>query len=335
MLYVSIELICAILISFLLTLYLVPLCSTIAYRIGVLDIPDGKIKKHEKSIPYLGGVAVYLGFIITLALLYPFENQIFLFLIGITLLLFLGLVDDIICMQPYQKFFGQMIVAFCFFKSGIYLKESFFLNNYWGMPLSMFWTVLIINSFNLVDVMDGLATTIALCVTGSFLILALSFREYQLSLLLGSFLGPLLAFFYYNKPPATIYLGDAGSLFIGGFLAAIPFLFSWGHYNYYGFFVPIIILTIPLLEVGTLVLLRSYKRIPFYKASPDHFCIYLRESNWSKNQILLYIFVLSLFLLGLALLVAFNRIEIFHLILLILVFLFNWFFILSKNYLLP
>jgi len=293
-------------ISFLFTIYLVPVFSAIAHKLNILDVPDGTVKLHKQPTAYLGGVAVYLGFIATLALTFPLENQILSLLLGATLLLFVGLVDDLLRIKPYQKFFWQMIAAFCFLKSGLHLKENFFLSNYWNIPISFLWIVLVINAFNLVDVMDGLATTIASCATASFLIIAVVSSQYSLALLLASFLGALLAFLWYNKPAAQIYLGDAGSLFIGGFLATVPFLFKWGPYNPYGFLVPVLLLAIPLLEVAGLIIIRSYKKIPFYNASPDHFSIYMQQSGWSKLQILLFVVIFSALLLVLSLLLFFS-----------------------------
>lgn len=314
----------SIIISFLVTFYLVPLLAVFATRLKVLDVPDGKIKNHAQATPYLGGVAVYIGFLTSLALTFPFENQILLFIVGSTLLLFVGLIDDLLRIKPYQKFFGQSIAALCFLKAGFHLKELFFASNYWNIPISFLWIMSVVNAFNLVDVMDGLATSLALCATASFLLIALSFGSCNLPLLLGSLLGALVAFFWYNQPPAKIYLGDAGSLFIGGFLATAPFLFNWGIYNGYGFFTPVIILAIPLLEVFFLIIIRSYKGIPFYQGSPDHFCLYLKMNGWTVREILGYVAVLSCVLMNTALAFAYNYISFFQLTLLGIVYLIIW-----------
>ena len=314
----------SVLISFLITFYLVPLLAAFAVRLKVLDVPDGKIKNHEKAIPYLGGVAVYIGFLTSLALVFPFENQILLFIVGSTLLLFVGLIDDLLRIKPYQKFFGQSIAALCFLKAGFHLKELFFLSNYWNIPISFLWIMSVINAFNLVDVMDGLATSLAACATLSFLVVAICFGHYNLTLLLGALLGALIAFFWYNRPAAQIYLGDAGSLFIGGILATVPFLFNWGLYNWYGFLTPVIVLAIPLLEVAFLVLIRSYKGIPFYQGSPDHFSIYLKLNGWTVWEILVYMLFLSFILMNTALAFAYNYISFSHLIFLGAVFLSIW-----------
>lgn len=323
---VIIKSIFALIFSFLLTLYLVPVFCAIARRLRFVDQPDGKIKRHKQPTPYLGGVAVYVGFLAAICIAFPFESNMLLFFAGSTLLLFVGLIDDLIVLKPYQKFFGQFLATLCYLKAGFYLKANFF-SNYWNTPISVFWMLLVINAFNLVDVMDGLATLLAICATSSFLGMAIYFNQPVLTILLCAFLGPLLAFFWYNKPPAQIYLGDAGSLFIGGFLATIPFLFNWGVYNISGYITPLVILAIPLLEVSTLILVRTYKKIPFYMGSPDHFSIYLQQNGWQKQTILVYVLSLSLFLFGVSFYFMLNKLQIMGLSLLGALFLGVWYMV--------
>lgn len=293
----TIKLLFSFIFSFLISFYLVPCFCSLAKKLQFVDKPDGKIKQHLNPTPYLGGVAVYCGFLCGVAFTMPFENQLFLLIIGTTLLLLLGLVDDLFELKPYQKFFGQTIVALCFLKAGFYLKSHIFYN-VWNIPLSLIWILTVINAFNLVDVMDGLATSLAIYATVTLMILAYCLNHSCVLIILSSFLGSLCAFFFYNRPPAQIYLGDAGSLFIGGFLGAIPFLFDWGTHNWYGYLTPPIILGIPLLECVSLIIIRYYKGIPFYQGSSDHFSYYLMKNGWAKNTVLQYILFLS-FALGL------------------------------------
>ncbi len=275
-------------VSLLFSFYIVPFFRAVALRFNILDAPDGRIKVHKKPTPYLGGLAVYCGLLCGLVVTFPVTGNWLLFLIGITLLLFLGLVDDLTPLAPYQKFGGQLLVAFCFLRSGIYMKEHFFYNSE-NMAISVLWILTIVNGFNLIDVMDGLATTTALGATSSFMVISIALQQYDITLLLCAFLGSLFAFLYYNKPQASIYLGDAGSLFIGGFLATVPFFLKWGTYNIYGYLTPIIILAIPIAEVVSLIIIRTYKKIPFYRGSPDHFCHYLQKNGWSRQGILWYV----------------------------------------------
>ena len=279
-------------LSFLFTTYLIPIFIKIARKCNILDHPNGTVKTHKEPTPYLGGVAVYLGFLMTLGLVFPFDNQFFLFLIGSSILLYVGLIDDFVALRPSQKFAGQFIAVLCFLKAGFYLKAHIF-SNFWNIPISALWMLVLINAFNLIDIMDGLATTVALWSSAGFLIVALLSHQYVIALLLIAFMGALVAFLRFNFPPAQIYLGDAGSLFIGGFLGIIPFLFNWGSYNVYGFLIPIILLAIPLLEITGLILIRTYKKIPFYCPSPDHFAIFLKKREKSVRKILCYISLAS------------------------------------------
>lgn len=313
----------AFIFSYLITFYLVPFFCSLAHKLSFVDVPDGRIKQHAQATPYMGGLAVYCGFLSGLAFTIPAENTIFLLLIGTMLLLFVGLIDDLFVLKPYQKFFAQVIIALCFLKAGFYLKEHFFYN-IWNMPLSLLWILTIINSFNLVDVMDGLATILAIGATITFLVIAFLLNHAVVMVLLAAFLGSLCAFLWYNKPPARIYLGDAGSLFIGGLLATIPFLFDWGTYNSYGYLTPIIVLAIPLLECFSLIIIRWYKKIPFYQGSPDHFCLYLYSYGWSKQQILCYMVLLSIYLGVVSILFVQGLISPLSIIVLGILFLIIW-----------
>jgi len=322
------------LISFLFTFFFVPLVAKVAFKFNVVDAPDGKLKKHERITPYLGGVALGIGFISALFLanfheIFLFNTQIISLLVGAFFLLAVGLVDDILVIKPIQKLAGQSISTLFFLKAGLYINIHGY--NFISIPISFLWFLSAINAFNLVDVMDGLATILAITSTTSFLFLALFLGKINFALFLAAFLGSLAAFFWYNKPSAKIYLGDAGSLFIGGILSAVPFFLiskSNSLNDFYIFFSSILILLIPLLELICLIIIRSYKKIPFYLGSPDHFAIYLQKKGWSKLNILFYVSVLTFILFGMSYSLIFHYISlIVSLVALTLLFSF-WCFIL-------
>jgi UDP-GlcNAc:undecaprenyl-phosphate GlcNAc-1-phosphate transferase len=311
----------ALTFSFLLGIYLIPIVIRAAQKIGFMDNPDGHLKHQKEPIPYLGGVAVFLPFITTLGLCYPFQNQMLWLLLGATLLLFIGLVDDLKVLKPQQKFFGQFLASLCLIKGGFSLKTPFF-SSLSSILWSLFWMLSVINAFNLVDVMDGLCTTLALLSTCIFAVMAYLMGLFTVSLLLTAFAGSLVAFLAFNKPPAKIYLGDAGSLFIGGLLASVPFLLDWpsclfempfltAHVPSLAcflrpllevFFIPAIILWVPLLEGVGLLVIRTRLGIPFYKGSPHHFSLYLQRKGWPKERILYFVTLITLVLFGLIIL---------------------------------
>lgn len=307
-------------ISFLLGLYLVPIIIKAALKIGFMDAPDGHLKLQKAPVAYLGGVAIFIPFIATLGLCFPFDNYVLWLLLGITLLLFVGLIDDLKVLKPSQKFCGQFLATLCFLKGGFSLKTPLLMSAV-NIGASMFWLLTIINAFNLVDVMDGLCGTLAVCSASVFLIFALMQKAYTVSLLIATFIGSVLAFLIYNKPSARIYLGDAGSMFIGGFLAAVPLLLTWDpsvfatswQCAWYDgwikplcevFFVPALVLGVPLLEVIGLFIIRTKIGIPFYNGSPHHFSIYLQKRGWSKWGVLFFSVQFSVALALLAFMLA-------------------------------
>jgi UDP-GlcNAc:undecaprenyl-phosphate/decaprenyl-phosphate GlcNAc-1-phosphate transferase len=320
--------------SWLVALYLGPILIAVACKLNILDIPDSKLKVHKAPTPYLGGLVVYLATLISLIFFFPFQNASLFFILGSTLLLLVGLIDDVLPLKPYQKFFGQFIAAICFLKGGFYLKETFFFSQqhpalyYFWVIVSLFWMLSIINAFNLVDVMDGLAATIAFMAAFSFLVIALIVNEIPAAILCAIFMGALAGFLRYNLPPAKMYLGDAGSLFIGGVMAIIPFMIHWGTFSWYGYLAPPFLLGIVAIEIVTLIIIRRFKGIPFYNGSPHHFCHFLKSHGWSTRSILLYTVLISLGLLIFQLLYLLNAISLISFIAIMLFGAFFWYIIL-------
>lgn len=315
------------LVAFFCTFLLVPLCKKLAIALRCIDVPDGKIKIHTSPIPYWGGCAVYIGFIVPFFLL--ISHSLFLFLlVGLTLLLLVGLIDDYMTLLPQQKFFGQVVGAlFCltmlFYHKTLFPPGLYFLSY-------LFWVLAIINAFNLIDVMDGLATAQAVFVATMFLIYALYTNSLVEATILSAFLGTLVAFFLYNSPPASIYLGDAGALYIGGFLAFTPFLFEWGTGDIYKDFFLIPLFAVPLLELVALIVIRTYKGIPFYKGSLDHFAIYFIKSGWSKWRILVHVSTINS-VFGLIFFVSIvNNMAVQHVMIACFTMVVVWFFALYK-----
>lgn len=319
-------------VPFLSVLFFVPLAIAwvvtpffrfIAHKTGVLDIPNGALKKHEQVVAYLGGAAIYvaigLSYFFVFGLLYPSLFFVALkssYFLGITVLLGVGLIDDIFAISPFQKLVGQSIACLCFLQAGLYFKEPFLARFlpaifctpeiifFVGITLSLWWMLSIINAINLIDIMDGLAVTVSFV---ALLGMALYSGTFDRGVLLLPFLGVLAGFFFYNKPRASIYLGDTGSLVLGGILATVPFVFGWGISCQWGMvFSPPLVLLIPILELCWLVWIRTYLRIPFYYGSPHHFALYLKKWGWTIKKILRVTGLLGTICVVLASFVAFG-----------------------------
>ena len=329
----------AALVAFVTALYSSPCLIDLAYRFNILDSPTSSLKKQKQPIPQVGGLVIYLGMLVSLLFFYPFWHKSAFFLIGTTLLLFIGIIDDRISLKPAEKIVGQIVAALCFVTGGLCLKEAFlsaqgsFLYFFWVF-ISFFWILSIINGFNLVDVMDGLAATIAITAAVGFLVVSIVTKTHSVTLFLSAFIGAMLGFFWYNRPPARMYLGDAGSLFIGGILGVVPFMIPWGGFSWHGYLAPVVILFIPLIEMGTLIFIRSLCGIPFYKGSPHHFAHFLQNKGWSITAILWFTVSCSFILFLFSLLYLLRTIEFFGLAISIFMFVFLWYSILFSDVLL-
>jgi UDP-GlcNAc:undecaprenyl-phosphate GlcNAc-1-phosphate transferase len=273
-------------LSFLLALYLTPLMRVAALRFGIVDKPDGRLKQQEEPIPYLGGLAIYLAFLVTLALTFHFDQKVLGLLLGGTLVLLLGLIDDFGFLSPVVKLVGQLLAAFVLVKSGIRI-ELVFLPEWIELPLSLLWIVGITNALNIIDIMDGLAAGVA-CISSLVLFYVTVLNDRPVIAIMSMALaGALAAFVRFNFQPARIYLGDMGSLFIGCMLASLSMIGSYTANNPIGFLAPVIILGVPIFDTVFVSYVRWRRGIRIFFGSPDHFALRLRKWRLSTRQTVL------------------------------------------------
>lgn len=322
------------LISFLTTFFLIPVLQKVAFSYSVIDYPNTSLKKHKNPTPYLGGVAVFFGFLVGIFFFLSFTFHTFFLIIGLLIFLLVGLWDDIIAISPLQKVIGQSTASVILLLNGYYINSNFF-NFYFNLLISFFWIISVVNAINLVDVMDGLATIITLIATIGFIFLALCAQQisYNIYIFLGAFLGALVAFFIYNKPLAKIYLGDAGSHLLGAFLSIIP-MFLYNNSVDKGFsicFSSLIILIIPLLEMCLLVCIRLYKNIPFYYGSRHHYCHYLLDKNYSVWLVLSLTIVYGMLYNFLILFYMCNILSLYKLIFIATILVAFWVYFIYSN----
>jgi UDP-GlcNAc:undecaprenyl-phosphate GlcNAc-1-phosphate transferase len=269
--------------SLLLSLMLTPLCRTVSLRLSLVDIPDASRKLHPHPIPRLGGVAIVLsylgafGIVLTLASggLFPFpENtQLFWQLLPPAGLIFaIGLVDDIRGLRPWQKFLGQTGAAALAFYMGIRVTVvgGFATEDIWSLPLTMLWLVGCTNAFNLIDGLDGLAAGVGLMATATTLLAALLQGNFELAVATLPLAGCLLGFLLYNFVPASIFLGDCGSLLIGFLLGCYGVTWGQKSATLLGMIAPMMALALPLLDVGLSIFRRFLSNRPIFGADRGH-----------------------------------------------------------------
>jgi UDP-GlcNAc:undecaprenyl-phosphate/decaprenyl-phosphate GlcNAc-1-phosphate transferase len=264
-------------LALLLALYFTPVAREAALRFGIVDRPDGALKNQLAPVPYLGGLAVFLAYLVALGLVIDFDELLLGILLAGTLTLLVGLVDDFGVLTPLAKLFGQGVAVFALLRSGavielVEIPESL------RWPLAALWLLAVCNSFNLLDIMDGLAAGVAAIAALALGLVAVATGQLPLAAAALALGGALLGFVVFNFQPARIYLGDAGSLSVGITLGALALAIDWTELSPAGFLAPVAILAVPLADTAYVSLLRARRGRPFWHGSPDHFPLRLRRA---------------------------------------------------------
>ncbi|MBN2108503.1 MAG: undecaprenyl/decaprenyl-phosphate alpha-N-acetylglucosaminyl 1-phosphate transferase [Deltaproteobacteria bacterium] len=269
-----------------LSLYLTPIVIEAALKYDIVDRPDGKLKNHDRPTAYLGGLAVYLAFLFTLALTFDFSSDVLGILLAGSMLVMLGVIDDLRPLGPGLKLLGQAVAVLVLMRAGLYIKIAVLPPGI-ALVLTFFWLMATINAFNIIDIMDGLASGVACIASAVLFIVAVINRQTMMSILTVSLCGALIGFLRYNKRPARIYLGDAGSMLLGLTLGALAMMGHYSERNPVGYFAPLLILGVPLFDTAYVMFLRWRKGIPVIQGSPDHFALRLRRAGCSVRATVL------------------------------------------------
>ncbi len=313
-------------ISLLFSLYGTPVAKDAALKFGIVDKPDGMLKSHEKPIPYLGGLSIYLSFLLSLSLVFKFEKEVLGLLFGGSIISSLGLLDDIGKLSPRIKILGELIAVYMLIKSGVYIK-LWFIPDYLAIPITFIWMLGIINAFNLLDIMDGLSGSIAFISSMIFFIAAIISENHTVAIISMAFSGAILGFLNYNYHPAKIFMGDSGSLFLGFILSAISIMLDYTRINKLGFIAPILVLWVPIFETVFLFFTRISKGMSPFKGSKDHIAIRLRKlcsTSVKRTVEIMYILSLCFGILGLLNVLFSFYFSIFTIITILIITIISW-----------
>tara|TARA_A100001388_G_C28774720_1_gene506544 strand:+ start:3460 stop:4527 length:1068 start_codon:yes stop_codon:yes gene_type:complete len=341
---INLVLITTTLASFLSTFFTVPLVKSFGVKFNFSDIPD-KRKVHKSPMVRIGGVAIFLGFFIGLFSVFftgNLENISLenvskygrILLLSTTLVFLLGLFDDLFKLSPKFRLIFQFVVAsFAWFQdlriNSLDLSIVSQNLSYIQIPLilsyfvTVIWIVALINAFNWMDGLDGLATGLLLIAAISYLIIEYSNGIYYISVILSSLIGSASAFLVYNYNPAKILMGDCGSYFLGFNLAVLSFLSSTDNSVPLKVNTVFLIMLIPILDMIYVVINRFInKRVLFY---PDqtHFHHRLIASGLNQRQTVKVIWSLSLIFSTVALVIDKKINPVFISYALVIHFLFN------------
>ncbi len=290
--------------SFLVAYLCIPVVRRIASRLNIVDTPD-KRKIHDGSIPLLGGVAVYVAFASTIIYNNAYSLELKGLAVGATIVFIVGLIDDIVCLRARLKLLAQIVAVSIIICSGV--VADFLPNVWWGYTLEIaitfIWMLGITNSLNFFDGMDGLATGLTIICSLFLCILAIQTEQHYLVFLSIALAGSCLGFLPFNlryKKPAVIFLGDAGSTFVGFMLAGMIIMGEWGSQD------PIKAYAMPMLIMGIFIFDMTYttiyriasKKVVNFNgwleyAGKDHLHHRLTELGLSAKQTVFFIYFLT------------------------------------------
>ncbi len=256
--------------SVVLALLLTPAVRAIARRLGMIAKPKTD-RWHKKPTAMLGGVAIWATVVLTYVAFVTPDEYSWIVILASTFLFFVGLADDLLHIKPYQKLIGQVMGSAFVIYYGLTLPWTSYSSL--NIALTIFWLIGITNALNLLDNMDGLAAGIAV-IASCFLALSfMSVNQYTEALMLIMFAGALLGFLVYNSNPATIFMGDSGSMFIGFFLASAALVnVSGGRSRSLlpVLAVPILVLFVPIFDTTFVTILRKFSGRAASQGGRDH-----------------------------------------------------------------
>jgi|SRR5690554_3955554 len=270
-------------ISFLISFVSIPKIIKVSYRKQLMAVP-GKRSSHERKIPVLGGVAIYFAITVVSCIFSPeMLFKIHFFPSALVLLFFVGLMDDLLMVAPRKKLYAQIIAALMIVVGSNIRIESFFgLLGIFELPywisviFTVFTIVLVINSYNLIDGIDGLAAGVGILISTCFVFIFFRLFDYQMGFLAISLLGALLAFLYFNlSQDFKIFMGDTGSMVVGFLISfmAIKFInlssMPWVMIKSAPV-VSIAILIVPLIDTLSVIIIRLMKRKSPLTADKNH-----------------------------------------------------------------
>ncbi|MDQ2818035.1 MAG: undecaprenyl/decaprenyl-phosphate alpha-N-acetylglucosaminyl 1-phosphate transferase [Candidatus Eremiobacteraeota bacterium] len=290
-----------------------PLVRRMAFAVGVFDQPDGDRRVHSQPTPRLGGVALYLGFMLSLfttlnvALTHSYVIHHYLstrdlahvigLLFGGTLMLGVGLWDDIMTMSSRHKFLAQLAVAliavlmYGFTIAIVKLPFGYVDLGWFAVPFSLFWYLGMVNAVNFMDGLDGLVSGVAIIASVTMIVVSLWKGQFLVAITMCALAGSAAGFLPYNYNPARIFMGDGGSLFIGFVLASAAVMATEKRAVAISLVVPLIALALPILDTVSVIVNRLRRRSPLFSADRSHVHHQLLDLGLSQRQVVSLIYL--------------------------------------------
>lgn len=281
----------------MLALAIGPASYWLTRKMGLVDLPGSAPHKlHGNPMPVAGGLVLFVTvFALSLTEQIASQPNILPILVASTVIFLFGLLDDFKNLSPSWKLVGQVLATLLLIRLGVQVR--LFHQEWLNYTLTLLWMVGVTNAYNFVDSMDGLATGLASLAAAFFMLVTIDSGQDQLSLLSTILLGACLGSFYYNAPPARYFIGDSGSQFLGFLLAALGIVYNpLGFTRLTSWYVPILLVGIPIFDTTLVVFSRLRRGKPVYQGSTDHTFHRLVLAGMSANRAVLSMHTVALLL---------------------------------------
>ena len=247
----------ALVVALVVALVATPVVKNLAIRVKAVDVPKDGRRMHDHPIPRMGGLAIFLGFLLSVLLFLDLNAQMRGMLLGAVIIVVLGIFDDIYSLRAMFKFVVQIIAALVAVLSGNVIEtlsnpNVFSADPYWNLgilavPATVIWIVAITNAVNLIDGLDGLACGVSTISSMTLLVIALVVSEGNVAILMAALAGGCIGFLPYNMI-LVIFMGDTGSTFLGYILAVVSIQGLFKFYTIISFAVPFLMLGLPIFD---------------------------------------------------------------------------------------
>ena len=297
----SIELWGPLLVAFVVAAAVTPAAIKIAPKIGAMDIPKDERRMHKKPMPRFGGIAIYLGIMVALAVFALKDKGITSVMTGCTLIYMLGLIDDLKDLKPLLKLCGQIVCATVVYIMGVRIE---FITNYFGpgnmafgdvacFIITVLWLIAITNAVNLIDGLDGLAAGIAAISALCIGYVAYIHGQYVPTLAMMAIAGAALGFLPYNFNPAKIFMGDSGSELLGFSIAAVSILGTVKSATIVVVIIPALVLGLPIFDTVMAIFRRLAKHQSIGTADKDHLHHRIMKAGFGQKRAVMILYCIS------------------------------------------
>ena len=329
----------AMLCAFLITFTTTPIARVLAFKLGAVDVPKDGRRMHKEPVPRMGGLAIFIGFIVTCLVFCDLSVPMVGMIGGGILLIVTGILDDIYSLNAFLKLGLQIISATVAACSGNVMTRITFLGKNlefgsFSIPLTVFWIVFLINATNLIDGLDGLSCGVSAISACSMLLASFFVDEATLTVILmtGILAGSCIGFLPFNFNPAKIFMGDTGSMFLGFTLAIISIQGFFKFHAVVSFCIPFIVFAVPLFDTAFAFIRRMAKGKSPFSADRGHIHHRLIDMGFNQKQSVMILYAICAILGTSAILIIDGKIlgGISIIASALVIFILNWFFV-NKN----